>query len=261
MGDLPRISHFNNSGMKITSLEFLTVPMLLAANMARAEPVTLKAADGVTVYGQYWPPSRKNAPLVLAFHQAGSSHVEYVPLVPRFNRLGFSVLAIDQRSGGAEFGGCNRTVTALGRSAFYDAALADLEAALVWGHDRADESPALVWGSSYSTALVFLLGANHPQQLRGRLAFSPGEYLDQPNSVVEAARSVQIPVFIDHAKDSDEVAASRTSFDALPNADKTLFLAQVSGVHGSATLRADRNPRGAQENWVAVERFLARFSA
>ena len=261
MGGLPRSSDFYNSGMRITSLAFLIVPMLLAVNVAKAEPVTLKAADGVTVYGQYWPAPQKNTPLVLAFHQAGSSHVEYAPLAPRLNRLGFSVLAIDQRSGGAEFGGHNRTVTALGGSASYDAALADLEAALAWGQGRADGFPVLVWGSSYSAALVFLLSAKHPQQLQGLLAFSPGEYLDQPDSVVQAARSVRIPVFIDQAMDNDEVAASRTIFDALPNADKRLFVAQVGGVHGSATLREDRNPRGAQENWVAVERFLARFPA
>ena len=248
--------------MKIMSRMFpVFVLMLLAANLAKADPVTVTAADGVKVYGQYWPAPRKNAPLVLAFHQAGSSHFEYAPLAPRLNRLGFSVLAIDQRSGGAEFGGQNRTVTGLGKSESYDAALADLDAALAWARSRADGSPVLVWGSSYSAALVFLLAAKHPDQLQGLLAFSPGEYLDQPDAVVSAARSARLPVFIDQAKDDDEVTASRTIFDALPHADKTLFVAQISGVHGSATLREDRNPRGAQENWVAVERFLARFSA
>jgi dienelactone hydrolase len=237
------------------------VLMLLAANVAKADPVTLTAADGVKVYGQYWPAPQKNAPLILAFHQAGSSHAEYAPLAPRLNRLGFSVLAIDQRSGGGEFGGQNRTVRALGRSGPYDAALADLDAALAWGRSRADGSPVLAWGSSYSAALVFLLAAKNPEQLQGLLAFSPGEYLDHPDAVVEAASSVRVPVFIDQAKDSDEVSASRSIFNALPNADKTLFVAQVSGVHGSATLREDRNPRGAQENWVAVERFLSRFLA
>lgn len=247
--------------MKIMSRIFLvSVLMLLAANLTKAEPVTLRAADGVKVYGQYWPAPRKSAPLILAFHQAGSSHFEYAPLAPRLNRLGFSVLAIDQRSGGAEFGGQNRTVAALGKSESYDAALADLDAALTWGRGRAGGSAVLAWGSSYSAALVFLLAAKHPDQLRGLLAFSPGEYLDQPDAVVEAASSVRVPVFIDQAKDGDEVTASRRIFDALPGADKILFVAQVGGVHGSATLRTDRNPRGAPENWVAVERFLARFS-
>lgn len=43
------------------------------------------------------------------------------------------------------------------------------------------------------------------------------------------------------------------------SASKTLFLAKSTFVHGSATLRADRNPRGAEENWRAVLAFLARF--
>ena len=246
--------------MKILSRTFLVFALMLAApSWAAAEPVTVTAADGVKVYGQYWPVPRKNAPLILAFHQAGSSHLEYAPLAPRLNRLGFNVLAIDQRSGGAEFGGQNRTVNALGRSAAYDAALADLDAALAWARSRVEGAPVLAWGSSYSAALVFLLAAKHPDRLQGLLAFSPGEYLDQPDAVVKAAGSVRVPVFIDQAKDSDEVTASRTIFKALPTTDKTLFVAQVGGVHGSATLREDRNPRGAQENWAAVERFLTKF--
>ena len=67
-------------------------------------------ADGVKVYGEFWLATDPQAPLILAFHQAGSSHAEYAPLVPRLNRAGFHVLAIDQRSGGDEFGGKNRTV-------------------------------------------------------------------------------------------------------------------------------------------------------
>ena len=138
-------------------LAFVWFCLLLAAGSTAAEPVTLTAADGIAVYGQYWPAAGAKAPLILAFHQAGSSHAEYDPLAPRLNRAGFSVLAIDQRSGGGEFGGTNRTVTTLRRSAPYDAALADLEAALAWGKAHADGAPVLVLGSSYSAALVFLL--------------------------------------------------------------------------------------------------------
>lgn len=120
-----------------------------------AEAVTITAADGVRVYGEFWPTIDPKAPLILAFHQAGSSHAEYTPLAPRLNRAGFHVLAIDQRSGGDEFGGKNRTVAALGRSTSYDAALADLEAALVWGKGKAVRSArgGQVWNESKHNGL------------------------------------------------------------------------------------------------------------
>ena len=240
--------------------------LLLVARSAAAEPVTLTAADGVKVYGHYWPASsgdKGKAPLILAFHQADSSHAEYEPLAPRLNKAGFNVLAIDQRSGGDEFGGKNQTVAGLGRSADYDAALPDLEAALAWGRLQAKGAPVLVWGSSYSAALVFVLAAKHPAEVQGLLAFSPSEYLGKGDAVAKAARSLKMPVFIDQATDEREIESSRAIFDALPGGKgtKTLFLASTAGVHGSATLRAERNKRGADENWRAVLAFLARFTA
>ena len=239
----------------------LVISLLLFASAAVAEPVTLTAADGVKVYGEYWPASAAHAPLILAFHQAGSSHVEYAPLAPRMNQAGFSVLAIDQRSGGGLFGGNNQTVAALGHSSDYDAALKDTEAALAWGHAKAKGAPVLVWGSSYSSALVFLLAAKHPADVQGLLAFSPGEYLDGPNAVHAAAAQLHVPVFIDQASSKDEIDASRSILASVASSDKTQFVSVKRSVHGSATLRTDRNAAGAEENWTAVLAFLAKFKA
>ncbi|MBC7780863.1 MAG: alpha/beta hydrolase [Proteobacteria bacterium] len=234
---------------------------LLVGRAGAAEQVTLTAADGVKVYGTFWPAAAKGAPLILAFHQADGSRAEYTPLAPRLNRAGFSVLAIDQRSGGTEFGGKNRTVDVLGRSTAYDAALADLEAALAWGKTRAQGAPLLVWGSSYSAALVFLLAAAQPGDLQGLLAFSPGEYLGKKGAVRAAAQKVSLPMFITQSSGEDEIEESRTLLTAAPSRDKTLFLPNKRGVHGSSTLRADRNASGAEENWTAVLAFLAKFKA
>ena len=239
----------------------LLIILVFLAHAAAAEPVTLTAADGVKVYGELWPAAGQKPPLILAFHQAGSSHAEYAPLAPRLNRAGFSVLAIDQRSGGAEFGGTNQTVKALGRSASYDAALPDLEAALAWGRSQANGAPLLVWGSSYSAALVFLLAARYPLDVQALLAFSPGEYLAAPDAVHAAARQLRVPVFIAQSSSQDEIDQSRSILKAIAGADKVQFVAGKHGVHGSATLRADRNASGAEENWGAVLAFLAKFKA
>ncbi len=241
------------------NLPALLLVLLLCTPLAWAEQVTLVAADGVKVHGEFWPAADARAPLILAFHQAGSSQAEYTPLAPRLNRAGFHVLAIDQRSGGGEFGGRNRTVAGLGKSTGYGAALADLEAALAWSKGRAQGAPVVVWGSSYSAALVFLLAAQHPMDVAGLLAFSPGEYLDKPGKVSTAAAALRMPVFITQSSDAEEIQESADLLRATASSDKTQFLPKRKGVHGSATLRADRNPAGAEENWVAVLAFLARF--
>ena len=81
---------------------------LLLPTLARAEPITLKATDGVAVFGEVWAapdhPHGEKPPVIIAFHQAGSNHAEYAPIAPRLVAAGFTVLAIDQRAGGDLFG-------------------------------------------------------------------------------------------------------------------------------------------------------------
>ncbi len=231
----------------------------LSGAAAAAEPVTLVAADGVKVFGTRWRANRPGAPVVLAFHQAGSSSGEYAPIAPRLVDAGFTVLAIDQRSGGAMFGP-NRTVAALGREATYDEALPDLESALAWAHDEANGAPVVVLGSSYSAALVFVLAASHPGAVAAVVAFSPGEYLATPHEVASAAARVSVPVWIDQASGVDEIAASAAILKAVRGGDKTQFIAKGKSVHGASTLRGDRNGPGAGAHWSALLAFLGRVA-
>lgn len=226
------------------------------ARMPKPAPVVLTAADGVAVYGDYYAAAQPKA-LILLFHQAGSNRAEYAPIAPRLVALGYSALAIDQRSGGDRFGAHNQTVVHLGRSADYLDAEQDLDAALAWARADGRRLPVLAWGSSYSAALVFRLAARHPGQIAGVLAFSPGEYLGQPTLVRDAARQVTVPVYVTSARDAEEEAAAKAILAATGSTVRTQFVPTLGGVHGASTLRADRNAAGLEENWRAVERFLA----
>lgn len=227
--------------------------------LAGTQQVTLKAADGVTVYGTYYPAARPKA-LILLFHQAGSSSAEYATIAPRLAEAGYSALAIDQRSGGALFGP-NRTATALDDAtakrlegdAGYLMALPDLQAALDWAEAR--KLPTIAWGSSYSSSLAFLLAAANPGKVRAVLAFSPGEYFSDPMIVRRAAAKLAVPVFVTTSGKPDEIARARPVFDAVPGADNVVYVPR-NGVHGSSTLILARNPKGAAENWEAVMAFL-----
>ncbi len=232
--------------------------LALSATAHAAETVTLVAADGVKVFGTLWRAGGTKAPVILAFHQAGASAAEYAPIAPRLVAAGFTVLAIDQRSGDAMFGP-NRTADALGRKATYDEALPDLEAALAWARGEAKGAPVVVMGSSYSAALVFVLAAAHPGEIAAVVAFSPGEYLAS-HKVRGAAAKVTVPVWIDQASSADEIAQSKAILQAVQSADKTQFVARANSVHGASTLRSDRNRAGAQAHWTALLAFLARVA-
>ena len=229
----------------------LFAAVLFAAGAASAAPVTFSAADGVTVHADYQ--GQGGRAVIVLFHQAGSNLHEYDPIAPRLQALGFDTLAVSQRSGAAQFGGANDTADGAGGDPDYLAAYPDMEAALEFA--RGKSGRVVVWGSSYSSALVFKLASEHPTGVVGLLSFSPGEYFGSAFSVKTAAAKVAAPVFVTSASDAGEIAAAKAIVAAV-RGNATQFV-PTRGVHGSSTLRQDENPKGTAENWAAVEAFLA----
>ena len=242
----------------------LAVAILCAPRAARAqERVRFKAADGVEIFGVYYAASSSTQPVILLFHQAESNHFEYAAIAPKLVAAGFSCLAIDQRWGAEMWGHTNETVHKLGHietaADKVEDLEADLNAALEWAQKRDPHRKFILWGSSYSASLVFVVAAQHPHEVAGVLAFSPGEYFaKQPTLVEDAAMKVRAPVFITSENDADQVQQATRIFNAVGSRDKVHYKAQFA-VHGSSTLRTDRNPKGAASNWAAVMRFLKQF--
>ncbi len=70
-----------------------------------------------------------------------------------------------------------------------------------------------------------------------------------------AAAKIRVPVFIDSAADPQEIAAAKSILAVIPAKVKKQYVPRA-GVHGSSTLRVDRDPTGSEYNWNAVTRFL-----
>ncbi len=225
---------------------------------ARApQPVKLTAPDGVTVYGTYYPAEQPRA-IILLFHQAGSSKDEYVSIAPQLQLAGYSSLAIDQRVGGGLYGD-NQTMAGYKGKTDYLGALPDLEAALAWGKANAGGKPIILWGSSYSASLVFLVAASKTAEgsVKGVMAFSPGEYFNDKKMVENAAAKVTVPVFVTSANTFEEEQEAKAILSATKSTDRQQFIPKA-GVHGSSTLNASKNPGGSDDNWSAVLSFLKR---
>lgn len=223
--------------------------------LAQAQPpqeVQLRAADGLPVYATFYAAS-PSRPIVLLFHHADSNRGEYADIAPELVRWGFNALAIDQRSGGGMWNRPNQTARALGRWADFIEAMPDLEAALQWAKTRRYHR-IVVWGSSYSAALVFLLAAQHPE-VSAVVAFSPGEYLNDPRVVRQAASRVRVPVFITSAH--FEAGRVRAIWQAVGSRDKIQFVPKEGGMHGSRVLATSYGG----EYWVALRPFLIKMRA
>jgi dienelactone hydrolase len=238
----------------IGTLALQTAPTVFAKPASR--DVVLTASDGVHVYGIKREPASAPLGVILLFHQAGSSADEYDPIAPRLVQMGFATLAIDQRSGGGLYGK-NRTVAELGRSESYLVAERDLDAAAAWAEKTYPKVPVILWGSSYSASLVFVTAANRQGEIAKVLAFSPGEYFEGKLEVAKVAKRVTAPIFVDSAADKQEIDAAKAILAASPSTVKVQYV-PTHGVHGSSTLRKDKDPDGYDENWAAVEAFLKR---
>ncbi|GGJ50941.1 alpha/beta hydrolase [Deinococcus roseus] len=227
--------------------------MLLGSVALAQSPLTLKASDGLTLHATHYPSKTAKA-VLLMFHQAGSNKAEYAPIAPEFVKLGFAGLALDQRSGGSLFDADNQTVLQAGKSSTFMETLPDLEAALTWAKATYPEKPIWLLGSSYTSALVFLVAARHPE-VQAILSFSPDEYLEGNNTVKDAAKKLgSTAVFITSAK--SEAAAAKAIFNAVKSPQKTLFTPQKFGKHGASILRPEMGIFGGQETWEAVKAFV-----
>ncbi|MGI9422562.1 MAG: alpha/beta hydrolase, partial [Hyphomicrobiaceae bacterium] len=232
------------------------VQFAMTIQVLAAELITLKAADGLTITADvYRTIERSDATWIVLAHQAQASRGEYTTIAPRLNRLGFSAIALDQRSGGG-FAGVSNTTAArakrLKKRRDYLAATPDVLAGIAWARSQTS-GEVILWGSSYSAALALLLAGEQPQLVDGVVSHSPGEYL-RGKSVSTAAKGIAVPVLI--TSPANEKRKWQRIFASIKDARKTGYAPARGGRHGSSALIPSRNA-SSETYWQVVETFLA----
>ena len=249
-----------------TSRSLIAAFTLWVASSASAgasfQAIDFPAADGLEVRADLYETHDKAGTLIVLFHQAGWSRGEYREIAPKLVALGYRVMAVDQRSGGAINGVRNETArraAAKRRKRSYLDAYPDLEAALKFAKTKLKASRVVVWGSSYSASLVFRLAAEHPSEVDAVLAFAPGEYFKKaegPEYVRGFALKVNQPLFVTSSK--QERAQVEPIFKASPSKKKILFTPASKGQHGSRALW-DKWP-DSDVYWSSVLGFLREYA-
>lgn len=237
---------------------WLLATLLLFAHSSHADDITYSAADGVTVHATVQETDRApSSAVVILFHQAGSNgRGEYASIAPRLTEEGYSLLIVDQRSGGDRFGASNRTVTDLGTSTDYCDAYPDMEASLNYANERFPDQPLIVVGSSYSAGLSVKLAADYGDQLAGVVAFSPayGGRMQacNPNDYIEQAKS-QIAAF--RPASETHRPSQQFQLDRFSAAGHLVHIAE-HGVHGASMLDEDRTEKSTRQEWSRFLDFL-----
>ena len=236
--------------------------LMATASFASAEPetITFKSVDDLLITAdRYTPHTSNSTPLIVLFHQAGSSRGEYNEIAPRLNKLGFNCIAVDLRSG--EYSRSKDNETAIraskaGLTTSYADALPDVIAALRYASKHYSNSKIIAWGSSYSAALVLKVAGDQPQLVDAVLAFSPGEYFAHVGKsktwIRDSAKNIKVPTFITSSK--NEAGSWAAINDVINTSSKQSFIPRTAGKHGSKALW--KKYADSQDYWDAVTVFL-----
>lgn len=239
--------------------QFLIIQFLcLSSLVLLADKVKFTAVDGVEVTAELHIAHPKTAPMIVLFHQAGWSRGEYLEIAPTLNQLGYNCLAVDLRSGNLVNGVRNETKQSAKskmKQTRYVDAYVDLEAAIKYAKDQTTNK-LIIWGSSYSSALVLKYAGDNPEMVQAVLSFSPGEYFKSQGKpsdwISQSAANIQCPVFITSAK--NEQKSWQTIYDIIPVDTKQFYLPTQFGNHGSRALWVKFDSH--KGYWEAVIAFL-----
>ena len=187
----------------LTSFIFLN-SCSFAKESFTGKTIRYKTNDDVTVTADLYKTSKTDAPYILLFHQAGFSRGEYREIAPLLNLMGFNCLAADQRSGITVNGvknETNKSAKKLNKQTKYVNAIPDLIATYLYAKNNLKAKKIIIWGSSYSAALVLHLAGLYSSNIKGVLSFSPGEYFKiNGHSITDEAKKNTMPHIYDLSK-------------------------------------------------------------
>jgi len=241
----------------IFAITILLASILPSYAETPAKTVEFPSEDGLTITGEVYRPSGLATTVIVLFHQAGSSRGEYRDIAPELVKLGYMVLAIDQRAG-ETFGGVanetNQEAVMADKKTGYKDAIPDMKAAVGYARKDMRAKRVAVWGSSYSASLVLVLAGQDKGFADAVLSFSPGEYFKGNPGVGTAAKSIKVPTFITSAR--KEITKWKPIFDVIPEGVEAVgFIPRVIGRHGSSALLPVKAVK-TQPYWEEVKEFL-----
>lgn len=217
--------------------------------------INFNSKDGLQLTADFYEISNPKG-FILLCHRSHCNRAEYRETAPKLNKLGYSCLAIDQRSGMKVFGEVNETkirAKEKGLSTGYLDAKPDIEAAIDYGFMLNSQKPIILFGSSYSASLALLISPQ-TDKVRATIAFSPGEYLKGIH-LAEQIKSTNKPIFVTSPKKEIQEVSEVVKF--VRKKKITHFKPKVEGFHGSKTLW--ETVKGHEIYWKALMQFFKKI--
>ncbi|NNF12271.1 MAG: alpha/beta fold hydrolase [Gemmatimonadetes bacterium] len=223
------------------------------------EEVELPAGLGDRVLADVYDTPGDSVVVLLMHQGGGSARGEYGFLVPRLMDMGFDVVTPDLPGGGDRFGYPNRTLQRSPEAADFDYcdALPSLVGVVEYVRAIRPAARIVLWGSSYSGALVLHTAAREPGIDRV-LAFSPadGEPMGECGAT-SALERIDAPVLAVRPESEARIPSVREGLARFADAGHETHVA-APGSHGSSALNPFRVGAPVDETWSTVRDFLTR---
>jgi hypothetical protein len=235
---------------------FFTLLILFCTmNIFAQTPLQFSSKDGITIYANLYETKNKPKQIMLLCHQARYSKGEYKETAPLFVKMGYTCMAIDQRSGDSINNEKNKTAQEANAKILpteYIDAEQDIEAALNYLYKKYHQKIILV-GSSYSSSLILKIANNNLEKVKATISYSPGEYFDDTTLVATNLLKLKtIPIYITCS--NAEIAETQILFDLKINKNIIFFKPKAEGKHGSKALWANNTDN--HEYWTSLKLFL-----
>jgi len=215
--------------------------------------ITFPSQDGLTITADIYKVDN-NPITILLCHQAGFSRGEYKNTALELNKLGYSVMAIDQRSGEISNNVVNETAKRAkdkNLPSEYIDARPDIASAIDYVYNTNGNTAILLVGSSYSATLSLLIGDEN-KKVKAIAAFSPGEYFKDID-VKESIKNLKKPTFV--TASLSETEALKLLVSKMDNNNLTHYKPTETGIHGSRALW--KSTKGTKGYWTAFKAFLS----
>lgn len=238
--------------MRIYSSLLIVVVFFFSVGLSAQEKIEFPSLDGLLITADLYEVENPKLTILLC-HQAGYSRGEYINTALQLNALGYSCMAIDQRSGNSVNDISNQTnarANAKGFDTRYLDAHQDIEAAIGYLYSRNKNQPIVIIGSSYSATLVLLEGKEN-KKVKAVAAFSPGEYFEMIN-VNGTITGYQKPVYV--TASNSETPNLTKLVSGISSEYLTHYKPSEKGIHGSRALW--KTTDGVNGYWISFKEFL-----
>ncbi len=229
----------------------------LQAQQLDAVEIDFLASDSLRIFGDLYHQDKSN-PTVFLFHQGRSNgRAEYLELIPTLLDKGYNVVSIDQRRGGQLYGRYNRTVAQLMLNGYsYCDTYPDLEGIVNYMTKAGYVGKRVLWGSSYSAALVVRLAHNRPEDFHAVLSFSPASGGPmQDCKADDFFETLKVPLLLMRPGNEMEIESVAAQLLLAKQYGHKTYVVD-HGVHGSSMMVASRVDGSILDQWEVVHSFL-----